>query len=263
MNEPGTSQDDGLLGRLGELAREEPGSRPAALDERWERLAAGALSADEEAELRRLAERSEEARAAYEAFRPLGGDFQAGVVRAIREQKARPAGKVVPFRPAWRRVASWGAVAAAAAAVVTMLVRAPPLPSYAIAELAGGASTMRGERADATRLSPGDRFQAILRPETAVRRATALDAEAFLLREGELRRLDVDAEPDPSGSVRLTGTLDGELPAGGWTLWLVVGRKGALPDSEDLRTFSAGAPVLERNWAALPKTLDIQPRPTE
>jgi len=152
---------------------------------------------------------------------------------------------------------------AAAAAMVGILVRAPALPAYAIAELAGGASATRGEApARTTELAPGDRFEAVLRPATAVRRGDTLRAEAYLLRQGELRRLAVDNELDPQGSVRLTGTLDTDLPAGTWTLWLVVGRRGALPDPADLRTSSAGG-RRTRSWVALPTTLLIQPRPPE
>jgi RNA polymerase sigma factor (sigma-70 family) len=55
-------------------------------DERWDRLAAGTLSAEEEEELRALADSSPEAREAYKAFKPLGADFQARVVSAINAQ---------------------------------------------------------------------------------------------------------------------------------------------------------------------------------
>ena len=72
---------------LGHLAREESEAEKRRLDERWDRLAAGTLSAEEEAELRALAAASPEAARAYEAFRPLGADFQARVVEAIRAQE--------------------------------------------------------------------------------------------------------------------------------------------------------------------------------
>jgi RNA polymerase sigma-70 factor (ECF subfamily) len=50
-------------------------------------LAAGTLTAEEDAELRALAVSSPEAREAYEAFRPLGATFQARVVSAINAQR--------------------------------------------------------------------------------------------------------------------------------------------------------------------------------
>src|SRR5581483_237467 len=74
---------DQLLGELGGLARQEREAEKARLDERWDRLAAGTLTPEEEAELKALAANSPEARETYEAFRPLGADFQARVVSAI------------------------------------------------------------------------------------------------------------------------------------------------------------------------------------
>ena len=121
--------EDDLLQELGKLAREQSGSG-RLLDERWDRLAAGTLSAEEERELRLLAETSEPARLAFEAFRPLGEGFHGGVVRAIVAQtqtqtqtqaqtQAAPApGKLLWFRRALsrpvlkvqgRRLAGWTA----------------------------------------------------------------------------------------------------------------------------------------------------------
>jgi RNA polymerase sigma-70 factor (ECF subfamily) len=78
--------NDSILSELGALARREREAE-SPLDERWDRLAAGTLTAEEDAELRALAASSAEAREAYEAFRPLGAAFQARVVRAINAQR--------------------------------------------------------------------------------------------------------------------------------------------------------------------------------
>ena len=74
------------MSELGALARRE-GEAESLLDERWDRLAAGTLTAEEDAELRALAASSPEAREAYEAFRPLGAAFQARVVSAINAER--------------------------------------------------------------------------------------------------------------------------------------------------------------------------------
>jgi len=96
---------------------------------------------------------------------------------------------------------------------------------------------------------------------TAVRRASSLHAEAYLVRDGELRRVEVESEVDAGGgSVRVSGELDRQLPPGSWTLWLVVGRKGRLPDAAELRNLSTGSAVRGRDWVALPKSLQVQPR---
>ncbi|HEV8240461.1 MAG TPA: hypothetical protein VGS57_13915 [Thermoanaerobaculia bacterium] len=271
-----TDSEDDLLRKLGQTAREQAGGEPRLLDERWDRLASGTLSAEEDAELRRLAESSTESREAYEAFRPLGGDFQARVVDAVAAhaasesaavrsseaaaaRNAETAAKVLPFRLTVRRLAAWGAaMGAAAAALTAVMLRPPPLPAYALAELSGGSRMTRGELVETPALAPGDHFQVSLRPETAVRRAGLLLAQAFLLRGGELRPLAVETtEVDPSGAVRLSGTLDRDLAPGPWTLWLVVGRRGTLPDPQRLRSFVTTSPVRERNWVAVPAPLTI------
>src|SRR6185503_10230704 len=100
-------KEDELLRNLGQAAREQAASERLFLDERWDRLASGTLSVEEEGELRRLAETSEDARLAYEAFRSLSPEFQAKVVQAIEAQRIkdaasrealadRPTGEVVP-----------------------------------------------------------------------------------------------------------------------------------------------------------------------
>lgn len=240
-------RDDDLLRKLGQMARERPAGGRLLLDERWNRLAAGTLSAEEDAELRRLAAGSDDARDAYEAFRPLGAEFHARIVRAVTPPR------VLPFV---RRVAAWGAATGTMAATIVALLL-PPVPTYAVAEILGGSRTTRGDLAEAPVLAPGDRFQASLRPETTVRLASLLRARAFLLRGSDLRALDVRTQRDESGAVRLTGTLDRDLPPGPWTLWLVVARVGSLPDPSRLRSLAPTAPVRGRNWVAVPAPLTI------
>src|SRR5262245_42717119 len=79
--------DEELMKALGRTARAEP-----ALDERWEKLAAGTLSDAERDALLEEAARSEAAAQAYEAFRPLGAEFEArGVARPLGEATHRTA----------------------------------------------------------------------------------------------------------------------------------------------------------------------------
>src|SRR5947209_19726504 len=97
---------DRLLRELGDLARSETEAEQDRFDERWDRLAAGTLTAEEDAELKALAESSPEAREAYEVFRPLGGDFQALVVGKINAERASEA-RVLLFRRVIRRPEVW------------------------------------------------------------------------------------------------------------------------------------------------------------
>ena len=254
--------EDRLLRDLGHLAREESEAEQRRLDERWDRLAAGTLSAEEEAELRALAEASPEARRAFEAFRPLGADFQARVVEAIRAQEqAGKSAKLLPWRQHAPRIAAWGTAAAAAAASLMMLLRPlAPLPGYALAEISGGSRALRGETMEVQEFTPGDDFQVVLRPETQVARARSLTAQAFLLRGAELHDLTVRSHVEPSGAVKLEGSLDGDLPPGTWTLWAVVGRRGKLPDPETLRSLAARSTVQKRDWVAVRTTVRVRPR---
>lgn len=263
--------DDLLLKELAQVIRDREAEERSRLDERWDRLSAGTLSPEEEAELRALAETSEEARAAYEAFRPLGAEFQARVVQKIQKQQGLAS--VTRFEvkklqeeppPFWRstlRWAGWSTAAAAAAAVLILLLRPVPLPVYASLEVHGD-QTWRGEEPSPPEvpvLAPGARFQGMLQIATASR-AKDLEDQYFLIRGQDVRRLEVDSDIDPGGAIKMKGSIGRDLPSGTWILWAVVGRRGKLPDPADLRRFSAQAQVPQKDWVAIPKEIKIQNR---
>ncbi|HWM91834.1 MAG TPA: hypothetical protein VN493_13800 [Thermoanaerobaculia bacterium] len=248
------------------MNREKEAEERNRLDERWDRLSSGNLSSEEAAELRAMAEASEEVREAYEAFRPLGPEFHAGVMRAIREQALaegaesaapKPPVKLLPF-PVFR-FAGWSA---AAAAVLVLFLRPPvPLPDYSM-KVSGGSSAMRGEPEEmVTDFAPGDRFQVNFIPKTAASGGKRLEALSFLSQGHEPRRLAVRSELDPGGggAVRIKGSLDHDLRPGTWTLWAVVGRPGKLPDPADLAPLTAKSQVRQRDWVAIPQEIRILP----
>ena len=250
--------EDLLLSELADLARQD-GADKARLDERWDRLAAGTLTAEEEAQLRALAESSPEAREAWEAFRPLGPEFQARVVEKIaaelpRERRAR----LLPFRPA-AQIGGWVTAAAAAAAVLVVLLRpSAPLPEYRIASVTG-ASEMRGEQPEEPvgEFAPGEPIKVVLHPEGES--SGSLEAQLFLQSGDELRHLETQSETS-EGAVKMKGSLDPDLQAGTWTLWAVVGRPGDLPDLAELRSLVAQGEVRRRDWVAVSQDVRIQPR---
>lgn len=248
--------EDRLLRELGHLAKEEEGAELARLDERWDRLAAGTLTAEEEAELRDLAETSTEAREAWEAFRPLGPEFQARMVERIAAELPKEWwGRLPSFRPT-RRFAGWATAAVAAAAVVVVLLRSSaPLPGYQIA-VTGGSSETRGEQP--TDFAAGDRIQVVLRPETAIQ--GHLESQLFLLREGELRRLETQSTFALGGSVKMTSSLGRDLQPGPWTLWAVIGRPGELPDPAELQSLAAHDDARREYWIAVSTDIRIRPR---
>lgn len=252
--------EDRLLRALGQLAREEERAEKARLDERWDRLAAGTLTADEEAELRALAESSPEAREAWKAFQPLGPEFQARVVEKISGER-----KVLPFRPAVR-IGGWIAAAAAAAAIVVALLRpAAPLPDYT-AKLTGGAQTFRGsEPAPASGqpvFVPGSQLTLVATPLEPVE-GRKLETRRFLSPQtgtGDLTPWTPEPQIGKSGSVRLRGTLGREIQIapGAWTVWVVVGRKGRLPSEDELRSELLAGRSQPADWRSVCN--DLPPR---
>jgi hypothetical protein len=157
--------------------------------------------------------------------------------------------------------AGTAATSTVAAALVIVVPRIlPPLPVYNVAELSGGARTMRGALVEVQQPAPGDHILATLQPDTAVAGAGWLRAKACVVRNEEARSLEVTTERGTGGVLRLTATLDSDLPPGDWTLWLVVGRLGTLPSDAELRSLSADLPVQERRWVALPRTLHVRAR---
>lgn len=266
--------DENWIRELTKITLEQQEEEESQLGERWDRLSSGELSPEEEAELLALAETSEEGREAYEAFRPLGPEFQASVVRAIRgvpPPKKRTLwdfladlwkalANLLPL-PRRAQFAGLGAAAVVAAAVVVPFLRPPPLPVYATLTIHGD-QAVRGEESAAAGdivLAPGDRFQGQLQLATSSR-AKNLEAQYFLIRGQDLRRLDVGSTIDPGGAVKMKGTLGRDLAPGAWVLWAVVGRQGKLPDPADLKRFSASSPIRQRDWVAMPKRVRIQPR---
>lgn len=260
--------EDRLLRDLGHLMQEDQESSQARLDERWDRLAAGTLTAEEEAELRALAETSEEAREAWEAFRPLGADFQARMAERIGAELGAPApeapeipekhGRLLPFRPAvqW---GGWVTAAAAVAAALFLVVRDPsypPLPAYA-AELGPGIQEYRGETEPAKRQDlfvPGSLLEVVVQPQQPVQ--GPLEAHAF--REIRKGGEEVSWEPVPgfgvetsdNGVIRLRGTLGEQiqLPLGVWRLCVAVSRPGKVPSAREISSALRAGHAASWQW---------------
>jgi hypothetical protein len=261
--------DDRWLRELAQVNREMEAEEQDRLDDRWDRLSRGELSPEEESELRALAETSEEAREAWKAFRPLGADFQARVVRSIQSEieAAKPPAKLLPFRKRPSRIAAWSAAAAAVAAMLFLLVRGPasypPLPVYS-ADLSRGDQEFRGGASPSTGMpvfSPGSVLTLDAVPEQPV--SGLVEARAFLARGGEI----VPWEPAPplavvDGAVRLRGTLGREiqLPLGESRIWIVVARKGEIPLLDELARELRAGRTRRRDWQAVSADLRVEDR---
>lgn len=258
---------DRLLRDLGDLARSE--AEEAHFDDRWDRLAAGTLTADEEAELKALAESSPEAREIYEAFRPLGADFQARVVKEIQKEQARytppplplpdpPLLPVLPFlRRAVRRVETWVGVAAAVAAGVFFMMRGPalsPLPGYGLDHV-GVQLGFRGSNSDTA--TPGSLVTFTLRPETTV--TGKVETRGFLsCAEGDLRPWPLKfLTATDLGIMTFQGAVGKDVSPGRCKIWVVAFRPGKAPKDfqDELRAGRTGT----ADWQAASVKLDVIP----
>jgi hypothetical protein len=262
------TDDEMWLRELARVAKDEKQAEEARFDERWDRLSAGDLSAEEAAALRVLAETSEEGREAYESFRPLGPEFQARVVKALREQSAaavpaEPPARVLPFRRPARRLSGWLVAAASIAAALFLVFRGPgalpPLPGYQ-AHPSGGVQATRGVTDPLGTLAPGSSFDLVLTPQTAVSGEVAV--RCFLApgtrdaRDAELRPWpvpDTAVQKSRDGAVKIHGSVGREIaiPPGEWTLWAVIGRPRQLPDAAALRAYLARGRARAPDWEAL------------
>ncbi len=278
--------DELWLKELAQMKRDQDAESEDRLDDRWDRLSAGTLSPEEEAELKALAGESPEAAEAYEAFRPLGVDFQAGVVQEIQKQGFAPAAdpppaKVLPFRQRNLTRIVWSTAAAVAAALLFFVVRGPsypPLPAYAMAPVVGD-QRFRGEAEPSAGLpvfSPGSLL--ILRAAPEHRDTDPVKAQAYAAQGADFFLLDAEPSVD-NNAVQLRGTLGQEisLQPGSWTIWIVVSRPGRSPTVSELKSaLQAGAhddwqaacsnraPALNRQdqWQVVCANLRVEDRPT-
>jgi hypothetical protein len=137
----------------------------------------------------------------------------------------------------------------------------PPLPVY-VSELGGGDRPERAETGAPPVYAPGSRFQLVLRPATAVEGEVAV--RCVIARSTDAAGRDwppcARAERDPSGALRVAGTVGGDVPfePGEWTLWVIVTRAGPLgalrsrsPGAAELRRMAPGAALAGPGWSAL------------
>lgn len=212
---------DPWLEELAKVAqREDP-----TVDPRWDALAKGSLTKEQEEELRASAERSAKEQQAFEAFRPLDDGARArfadrilasldeaqegspiqGEAPAAEEPRAEPpseapAADVIPFpgrRRALRTILVATPLAAAAAAAVFLLrpaEKTSPVPSYELV-ISGGEREARSATDPAVgvlRLGPGSRLTLTLRPATSVEGPIAV--RGLLVQGGHI----APSEKDPA-----------------------------------------------------------------
>jgi hypothetical protein len=256
--------DEPWLRELAQVKRDEDAEERSRLDERWDRLSAGELSPEEEAGLRALAGTSEEAREAYEAFRPLGPDFHARVVNAVRAERkpAEPRSRILPFRPA-ARLGGWLTAAAAVAAVLVLFLRtpaSPPLPDYTITEMDGGIRTQRGDPAAAGLpvFVPGSRLTLVVKPPQPI--TDEVEARSFLSNGSRIDPWEPSVQI-ARGVVKLEGSLGDQLPAGSWRVWVVVGRPGGVPSDKELMASLRAGRSRDDSWQAVHAELRVEARP--
>lgn len=274
--------EDDLLRQLGERQRERSAGDAASRsrrEESWDRLAAGELSAAEEAELAELARRSPDEAERLAAFQPLGDAFHERLVGALTAQREgeRAAGtdERVParLRPPrapeagrgrrWRRAAALASSLAAAVVGFVVLRPPAPLPLY-VAKLQGATQPVRGAESGAPPIySPGSTLTLVLQP--AQKAGGAVRVRCRIARAGVARTEDwppcARALSSDEGSLRVSGTVGADIPyePGVWTLWAIVERAGlrgrltrpSLPADEVLLRLAPGATLRRGGQTAL------------
>lgn len=212
---------------LVQVTKEQEAQERLALDERWDRLAAGTLDADAAAGLRAEAEQTAEGRAAWEAFRPLEADFQSRIVASVKAQQAAeraPPTQVLPFRSRVPYFAAAGLLAAGLAAFALLRpFLSPALPAYTHSVNAGyrgGETIVIGQKATVS-LQP----KAASRGRVAVQCVLTPTGEAPKFWSGcESHR---DHQPDGTLRVTLPPAATAELRPG--ILRVLVGRPDRFP----------------------------------
>lgn len=282
---------DRLLRELGDLARSEAKAEKARFDDRWDHLAAGTLTAEEEAELKALAESSPEDLEAFEAFRPLGPEFQARMVSEIQSKQAewaaqepqrepkKPPPPVLPFRPVSPRPVSprakvwvgFAAVAAMAAGVYVIGKPPSPLPGYE-ASLTGGFKTNRGAETAPPNKKPtltlGAPFTLEVGPKEPLEHPGKVKPRAFLSSSAgreplsPLPNLEDKFEPGETGSVRLNATMgeDIKVKAGDWIFWTVVARNSP-PEAKEVEARLRAHQPQDASWQNICDSLHKEEKP--
>jgi hypothetical protein len=254
------SEDD-IVRQLGRAAREAKAAEEG--DDRWERLARGALPPQEIAAIRKEAETDPETAAMYEAFRPLEASVNAAIAaRAAAELRG---GQVI--RPArWWRVASVAAPLVAAAAVALWIARpgsgvGGEIPSYALSVRGGDRDTRAAGNDTSTgvvEVRPDSRLELVLRPEHRV--VGEVGVRTFLARDGDVRAWSPSLELSPDGAFHLAGpagALLGVSP-GTWDVLLVTGRPASLPDAPAVAA-ALREPSARHPWQLLAARVHVVP----
>lgn len=240
---------DRWLEELVRVANEDTARERRQLDERWDRLAAGTLDADELAALRAEAERTDEGRAAWEAFRPLGADFEAQVVARLQAERA-PAATLAPVVPLRSRVPLFAGIGLLAAGLTAFaLLRPflnPPLPDYTI-------SYNSGDR-NGKGISIGQPATLSLQPKETRRGQVKVQCWQ-LLPNGESRYwsgCETYFNPRPDGTLRveLPAAATDELVPG--TLRVFVARPGRFPAGTETRDIDP-----EGRWQAFSVPIEL------
>ncbi|HXU32854.1 MAG TPA: hypothetical protein VN851_19965 [Thermoanaerobaculia bacterium] len=279
--------DSGFLRDLARTALEEEAEEPQRW-ERWDRLADGNLSPEEEAELQTLAATSSEDKMAFEAFRPLDEDFRARMAgmfgqlvpgsaspaeaeapevpvpeerpRPVREEKNR---RGFTF-PGWR-LGFAGPGLAAAAVAFYFVIFLPRLPVITVTEVKSGIETRRGDQKPqaTTALVAGAQFTAEMHPAAKLSSLAPLAPRCYLkLRKPNDRKLITvkcaASDRFPNGAMKIQGSLLGDLPAGPATLWIVLAYPGHQPEEVEIEKLLTDRPARKRYWDAEPTEIEVR-----
>jgi hypothetical protein len=252
--------DDAFLDELGAAVRDD--ARAHASDARWQRLTAGTLSAEERAALEREALEDPAAGEMLAMYAPLDEAAFArfedaarsalGPPEATRGERPAARAKVVGPRSGWARRLVFAAAPLAAAAALVLWLRAPsaPLGAYDVVVTTAD-DAMRSTEAPLPGPSrahqTGRTFELVASPAGG---GGAVEAHAFLERDGAVTPWAPPMQVSPQGTVRIAGDTDALFGtrAGAVTVLLAIGRPGHVPDSAAVVARGEGATGESATW---------------
>lgn len=217
----------------------------------WQAVAEGSMTPDEAAEAARAIEPEDRVEASTVLFAPADEATRAATLDAVLGSS-----NVVSLQAARaRRSSRWlvpalGAAAAAALLVVVMPwssrqdgdaeapeIVAPLGVAYEL-ELTGGFARTRAAHDPVPTEAPLELtgqapLELIVRPEVSLPPGVQPDVVVFAMQGPDVRRLTIEPEVLSTGVIRVRGRVSDVLglPPGTWTLAVVVGPRGRLPET--------------------------------
>jgi len=256
-----------LLAEIKNIALEDEAVLNGIVDSTYERLAEGSLSEDERAFLESTAQEDNLSSLAFEAFSPLGEDFEEGVTDEIvgylsvdeaSAEVATPAQKKESWVERLSQIFSVRILVpalsfcAVAALILPTGVNDNALPLYTF-EMVSSDQVLRSGSGQGTQhvsqFSVGSLLDVIVRPKQPTN--ADVEVKTYLIESMTAREVNLGSKRSTSGAFRIKATIGEQFAkqSGLYELLVIVAPKGEFPSVEELRTVvRSGEPDASSVW---------------